>query len=177
MSQNHAKSTSVLEERQSQPQSNMPAAPITPEKEDGAFRTISEVADLLDVQQHVLRFWETKFSQVKPLKRGGGRRYYRPEDVTLLKYIHHLLYSDGYTIKGVQKLLKGQGRGQIVAGLVAAAQGAAVANKAQAEQQSKPQVSSVSGRVEFNKPKMSAKERTVLELMLAELKALRAMVG
>ena len=74
-------------------------------KSASAFRTISEVATELGVQQHVLRFWETKFSQVKPMKRGGGRRYYRPEDVDLLKAIHTLLYDQGYTIKGVQKLL------------------------------------------------------------------------
>ena len=78
---------------------------LTPQKSAGAFRTISEVADDLKVEQHVLRFWETKFTQIKPLKRGGGRRYYRPEDVELLKNIHHLLYQEGYTIKGVQKLL------------------------------------------------------------------------
>lgn len=79
-------------------------------KSDSAFRTISEVAEILDVQQHVLRFWETKFSKVRPLKRGGGRRYYRPEDVALLQKIHYLLYTEGYTIKGVQKLLKEQGK-------------------------------------------------------------------
>ncbi len=78
-------------------------------KSDAAFRTISEVADDLDVPQHVLRFWETKFSQVKPLKRGGGRRYYRPEDVVLLKRIRALLYTDGMTIRGVQKLLRETG--------------------------------------------------------------------
>lgn len=71
-----------------------------------AFRTISEVASDLDVPQHVLRFWETKFNQVRPMKRGGGRRYYRPEDVDLLRSIRALLYEDGYTIKGVQKLLR-----------------------------------------------------------------------
>src|ERR1700749_433766 len=82
------------------------AAPASVSKKSAsAFRTISEVADELSVQQHVLRFWETKFSQIRPLKRGGGRRYYRPEDVELLKNIHHLLYQEGYTIKGVQKLL------------------------------------------------------------------------
>jgi DNA-binding transcriptional MerR regulator len=80
-----------------------------PGKSDAAFRTISEVADDLDVPQHVLRFWETKFSQVKPLKRGGGRRYYRPEDVVLLKRIRALLYTDGMTIRGVQKLLRETG--------------------------------------------------------------------
>jgi DNA-binding transcriptional MerR regulator len=70
-----------------------------------AFRTISEVADDLHVPQHVLRFWETRFPQVKPLKRGGGRRYYRPDDVVLLRRISDLLYVQGYTIKGVQRLL------------------------------------------------------------------------
>ena len=75
-------------------------------KSAAAFRTISEVAHELDVAQHVLRFWESKFPQVKPLKRGGGRRYYRPEDVELLRRIRGLLYEEGYTIKGVQKLLR-----------------------------------------------------------------------
>jgi len=75
-------------------------------KSAAAFRTISEVANELDVPQHVLRFWETKFAQVRPLKRGGGRRYYRPEDVALLRRIKTLLYTDGYTIRGVQKLLR-----------------------------------------------------------------------
>ncbi|MCF8496793.1 MAG: MerR family transcriptional regulator [Alphaproteobacteria bacterium] len=83
-------------------------------KSAGAFRTISEVADDLDVQQHVLRFWETRFSQVRPLKRGGGRRYYRPEDVDLLRTIHHLLYTEGYTIKGVQKLLREDGKAKVI---------------------------------------------------------------
>ena len=77
-----------------------------PAKAPGAFRTISEVAADLDVPQHVLRFWETKFSQVRPLKRGGGRRYYRPEDVELLRTIRGLLYDQGYTIRGVQKVLR-----------------------------------------------------------------------
>ena len=75
-------------------------------KSADAFRTISEVADDLEVPQHVLRFWETKFSQVRPLKRGGGRRYYRPADVALLRRIRDLLYAEGYTIKGVQRLLR-----------------------------------------------------------------------
>ena len=77
-----------------------------PAKSAAAFRTISEVADELDVAQHVLRFWESKFPQVKPLKRGGGRRYYRPEDVDILREIQSLLYAEGYTIKGAQKLLR-----------------------------------------------------------------------
>ena len=75
-------------------------------KSAAAFRTISEVAGGLDIPQHVLRFWESKFSQIKPLKRGGGRRYYRPDDIALLQRIKALLYDDGYTIKGVQKLLR-----------------------------------------------------------------------
>ncbi len=75
-------------------------------KSAAAFRTISEVAGSLDIPQHVLRFWESKFSQIKPLKRGGGRRYYRPDDIVLLQRIKALLYDDGYTIKGVQKLLR-----------------------------------------------------------------------
>ena len=85
-----------------------------PAKSPEAFRTISEVADDLDVPQHVLRFWESKFTQVRPLKRGGGRRYYRPEDVDLLRGIRHLLYIDGFTIKGVQKLLKENGAKAVV---------------------------------------------------------------
>ncbi len=81
-------------------------------KAPNAFRTISEVADDLHIPQHVLRFWETKFPQVKPLKRGGGRRYYRPDDITLLRRISDLLYIQGYTIKGVQRLLR-EGGGQL----------------------------------------------------------------
>src|SRR5918999_302691 len=79
------------------------------DKSPDAFRTISEVADDLDIPQHVLRFWETRFAQIKPLKRGGGRRYYRPDDIELLKGIRHLLYGEGYTIKGVQRILKEEG--------------------------------------------------------------------
>ncbi len=81
---------------------------VRPAKASGAFRTISEVADELEVAQHVLRFWESKFPQVRPLKRGGGRRYYRPEDVEVLKQIRTLLYDEGYTIKGAQRHLRGR---------------------------------------------------------------------
>ncbi len=81
------------------------AAPARPEKGAAAYRTIGEVAGDLDVPTHVLRFWESKFPQLRPLKRGGGRRYYRPEDVRLLHRIRQCLYQDGYTIRGVQKLL------------------------------------------------------------------------
>lgn len=84
------------------------------EKGPEAFRTISEVAEDLDLPQHVLRFWETRFNQIKPLKRGGGRRYYRPDDVDLLCGIRLLLYGEGYTIKGVQRLLKEKGVAFIV---------------------------------------------------------------
>jgi DNA-binding transcriptional MerR regulator len=83
-----------------------PEGRARPRKAPTAFRTISEVADDLHIPQHVLRFWETKFPQLKPLKRGGGRRYYRPEDIALLRRISDLLYTQGYTIKGVQRLLR-----------------------------------------------------------------------
>ena len=89
-----------------------PAATGRGRKSASAFRTISEVAAELDLPQHVLRFWETKFSVIQPMKRGGGRRYYRPEDITLLRRIGGLLYTDGYTIKGVQKLLR-EGGGKL----------------------------------------------------------------
>lgn len=79
------------------------------DKSPDAFRTISEVAEDLDLPQHVLRFWETRFPQIKPLKRGGRRRYYRPDDIDLLRGIRHLLYGQGYTIKGVQRILKQEG--------------------------------------------------------------------
>ena len=79
------------------------------DKAPDAFRTISEVADELDIPQHVLRFWETRFSQIKPMKRSGGRRFYRPDDVDLLRGIRRLLYGEGYTIRGVQRILKEQG--------------------------------------------------------------------
>ena len=143
------------------------------QKAEGAFRTISEVADLLDVQQHVLRFWETKFSQIRPLKRGGGRRYYRPEDVALLQRIHHLLYTEGYTIKGVQKLLKGQSKGQIVANAQAEAenqnQPAQTAAKIPADQPEKTPSSPVA-------KSLSEGQRSALDSVLEELKDLRSAV-
>lgn len=85
------------------------SAPLPGGKSAAAFRTISEVAAELDLPQHVLRFWESKFPHIRPLKRGGGRRYYRPEDVALLRRIRELLYDQGYTIKGVQKLFRQNG--------------------------------------------------------------------
>ena len=87
---------------------------LAKQKSAQAFRTISEVADLLDVPAHVLRFWETRFSQIQPVKRGGGRRYYRPEDIALLHGIQDLLHVQGLTIKGVQKVLKDRGIKHVV---------------------------------------------------------------
>lgn len=94
------------------------------EKSPDAFRTISEVAADLDIPQHVLRFWETRFAQIKPMKRSGGRRYYRPDDVDLLKGIRRLLYGEGYTIRGVQRILKEHG----IAAVQRLADGSAVAS-------------------------------------------------
>ena len=94
------------------PLARMTGLRLRPRKAPNAFRTISEVADDLHIPQHVLRFWETKFPQVRPLKRGGGRRYYRPDDIVLLRRIADLLYTQGYTIKGVQRLLR-EGGGQL----------------------------------------------------------------
>lgn len=135
-------------------------------KAPSAFRTISEVADELNVQQHVLRFWETKFTQIKPLKRGGGRRYYRPEDVALLRKIHNLLYVEGYTIKGVQKLMKGQGRQQIAASL--------------AKETSKVAMTldktSVHSEQETSNSKLTDKQKLILQAMLGDLKDLRDMI-
>ena len=87
----------------------MSAGIVAVEKAPDAFRTISEVADEIDVPQHVLRFWESRFSHIRPMKRGGGRRYYRPDDIELLRGIRHLLYGEGYTIRGVQRILREHG--------------------------------------------------------------------
>ena len=133
-------------------------------KSKSAFRTISEVADELGVQQHVLRFWETKFSQVRPLKRGGGRRYYRPEDVELLKRIHELLYTEGYTIKGVQKLFRQNGKNSVLEGEVGGA--SAVVEPAAVKQQA-PQP----------KTGLNEAQKTILKDMLSELKDLRQLVS
>jgi DNA-binding transcriptional MerR regulator len=86
------------------------------EKSPDAFRTISEVSEVLDIPAHVLRFWESRFTQIKPVKRGGGRRYYRPQDISLLRGIRDLLYSDGLTIKGVQKILREKGVRHVASG-------------------------------------------------------------
>lgn len=148
-------------------------------KAPGAFRTISEVADELDVQQHVLRFWETKFSQVRPLKRGGGRRYYRPEDVALLKKIHTLLYTEGYTIKGVQKLLKTQGKAQLLADAPQPQQ-VAVRTPAPANEQAVQRIPvpaapapAAGGRT----VDLTDKQRLILQAMLGDLRDLRNMIS
>src|SRR5690349_4397794 len=112
------------------------------EKSPDAFRTISEVADDLELPQHVLRFWETRFTQIKPMKRGGGRRYYRPQDIDLIKGIRHMLYDQGYTIKGVQKLLRENGNQFVMAigsGNLAAIEAIAQHKQTEAEQQAAPQ--------------------------------------
>jgi DNA-binding transcriptional MerR regulator len=126
------------------------------QKSASAFRTISEAADIVGVQQHVLRFWETRFSQVRPLKRGGGRRYYRPEDISLLKRIYHLLYSEGYTIKGAQKLLKGKSKAQILNDGV---QTGGAANQ---------------GQPTVIKQGLGTHQREILESTLSELRELRS---
>ena len=127
-------------------------------KSPGAFRTISEVSNDLEVPPHVLRFWETKFPQIKPLKRGGGRRYYRPEDVALLRQIRQLLYNDGYTIKGVQRLLK-EGALKNTAQL-------GVATAIEPDKQKQPQNSTTGSR-----------EKAALRSIVDELQSLRKLVS
>jgi DNA-binding transcriptional MerR regulator len=167
----------------------------TSQKAPGAFRTISEVAEDLNVPQHVLRFWETRFFQVRPLKRGGGRRYYRPEDVALLKKIHHLLYSEGYTIRGVQKLLKGVSKAQLLREQGVPAKGAVidtdgladvVANHNQdaevAADMPMPQAevavvsATVTETVVVQRAGLTDAQRAVLGAALAELKSLKTLV-
>lgn len=146
-----------------------PQAPVQPEEEKSsrkspsAFRTISEVADDLNVQQHVLRFWETKFSQVRPLKRGGGRRYYRPEDVDILKTIHHLLYTQGYTIKGVQKLFREQGKNKVIE-----------KTPPEARNQNFPQQGAA---IPASGTGLNEKQRAALQTIVTELKELRALIN
>lgn len=146
-------------------------------KSPTAFRTISEVADELGVQQHVLRFWETKFSQIKPLKRGGGRRYYRPEDVLLLKRIHDLLYSEGYTIKGAQKLLKGQGRQQIAKQQIVASKAPEARPIAKAQGVVVPSAAVNSSSVQQSQKRgLSGSQKEALEDMLTDLKEMRDII-
>ena len=132
-------------------------------KSKAAFRTISEVAGDLDVAQHVLRFWETKFHQIRPLKRGGGRRYYRPEDIELLRQIKTLLYTEGYTIKGVQRLLRQGG--------VAALQNAQTPMPADDEPEPAP------ARKKAAPGGLARRERRALEHAVTELESCRRLLA
>lgn len=137
-----------------------------------AFRTISEVANNLEVPQHVLRFWESKFQQVNPLKRGGGRRYYRPEDVTLLSNIKELLYNQGMTIRGVQKLLKETGRAGIVRPSEMATSVVPTAKVGHADQ-----VAKISLATKTDAAGLSLAARREMESVLKELKSMRAFLN
>ena len=140
-----------------------------------AFRTISEVADLLDVPKHVLRFWEVKFPQIKPMKRGGGRRYYRPEDLELLRGIQHLLHAEGYTIKGVQKILREQGVDHVKA---AAPEAAAPEIAPQAEPAAAGKAARKPARGARGKASAAARaaEPSVLARAIGELEEIRALL-
>jgi DNA-binding transcriptional MerR regulator len=140
------------------------------DKSPDAFRTISEVAESLDLPQHVLRFWESRFTQIKPLKRGGGRRYYRPDDVELLRAIRHLLYDEGYTIKGVQRLFKEQGARAIASRPLATDEGAipASADSQLAQSASFEEEGDDAPRTD-QQPKLSAAEIDSLRAALADL--------
>ena len=140
----------------------------TSQKSANAFRTISEVARELDLPQHVLRFWETKFAQIQPMKRGGGRRYYRPEDVALLARIRSLLHDDGYTIKGVQKLLRDGGVRALEAGTASAPSRPDVAHAGASARM--PAAAASGGG-------LSPDVRAEIEGVLGELKGLRQMLA
>lgn len=156
------------------PETSVPAMGLRPVemKSPTAFRTISEVATDLSVPQHVLRFWESKFQQIRPLKRGGGRRYYRPEDIQLIGNIKDLLYNQGFTIRGVQKLLKENSRFPSARSMVPdpqlpASMAASLPQQpfAQTQTQPKPQPQS-----------LSPEKRAELQSVLGELKALRELL-
>ncbi|HKO08290.1 MAG TPA: MerR family transcriptional regulator [Alphaproteobacteria bacterium] len=174
-----------------------PSEPRPPRsgKSTAAFRTISEVSEELDVPQHVLRFWETKFAQVKPMKRAGGRRYYRPEDVALLRNIRDLLYRDGFTIRGAQKHLReGGARGVAAAAVQAGRDGALASEYGHARALARGTVSrgeaettASAARPEPLKPLMPAApppavaasapvDRAALKAVLEELETLRQLV-
>lgn len=142
-------------------------------KSAAAFRTISEVASDLDIPAHVLRFWESKFVQVKPLKRGGGRRYYRPEDIELLRGIRELLYTDGYTIKGVQKLLREGGVKQILAEQAAGQSATAPQIKAETPVSQAPVATATDGAMRDGKGDI---QREKLRQVLGELEDMRSLL-
>jgi DNA-binding transcriptional MerR regulator len=162
------------------------ASAVLRTKSPEAFRTISEVAVELDVPQHVLRFWEGRFTQIKPVKRAGGRRYYRPEDVDLLRGIRSLLYSDGFTIKGVQKILRDRGLRHVAElGRIEAAAAEPVVSEPVAIAPVLIERSNVIALervpeitfqpvVEISGPPLAEEERVRLEILLAELLQLKA---
>jgi DNA-binding transcriptional MerR regulator len=133
-------------------------------KSDSAFRTISEAAKELGLQQHVLRFWESKFPQIQPMKRAGGRRYYRPEDIDFLAHIRTLLHDQGFTIKGVQKLLD-QNKGKLPSEIAVAGQDADASTSDVAQNGSAPLADSVSGP-----------DKAALKAVLGELEELQAIL-
>ncbi len=141
-------------------------------KAPNAFRTISEVADELHIPQHVLRFWETKFPQIKPLKRGGGRRYYRPDDILLLRRVSDLLYIQGYTIKGVQRLLR-EGGGQLADDIPPPT----AAERAAAEEEHAALAEAAADALPDPAVAEAKRLRGMLHHMLAELVALRSQLG
>ena len=145
-----------------------------------AFRTIGEVADDLDVPKHVLRFWEGKFPQIRPMKRGGGRRYYRPEDLELLRGIRHLLHAEGYTIKGVQKILREQGVDQVKsasrAALALQKTDAAKKKRGRAPLVDAPKTSPSQAAAEQRAPMRTASNRDLVASAIRELEAIRALL-
>ncbi len=144
-------------------------------KAPNAFRTISEVADELHIPQHVLRFWETKFPQIKPLKRGGGRRYYRPDDIGLLRRISDLLYIQGYTIKGVQRLLR-DGGGQLSEDIPPATADERAAAEAERAEAAHTPMLELASPAPPDLEKEVHRLRAVLRTTLVELEALRGLL-
>ena len=145
-------------------------------KAPDAFRTISEVADELDLPQHVLRFWESRFREIKPMKRGGGRRYYRPDDIGLLRRISDLLYIQGYTIKGVQRLLR-DGGGQLSEDIPPATADERAAAEAERAEAAQAPVLEMAAPEAADSGAELQRLRSVLRYVLAELEAMRASVG
>ncbi len=148
-------------------------ADINPHKSNDAFRTISEVSHELGVAQHVLRFWETKFAQIRPMKRAGGRRYYRPEDVALLQRIHQLLYAEGYTIPGAQKALKGVNKTQLrTVSPVAVSVQQTPAPESITEPMAEPPVA-IQKTVEY---RLNDRQKSLLQATLADLIEMKAVL-
>ena len=148
-------------------------SPRSIQKSASAFRTISEVAEDLGVPQHVLRFWETKFPQVRPMKRGGGRRYYRPEDIEILRRIHTILHAEGYTIKGAQRLLKQGKTATTEIEEILTVAPAPVAEKASAAKRGEK----IAAKDDLFTSAFPVPLRQKLENLLADLKSLRKAVA